>query len=884
MKPGSHLFSLSVLCAAALCTGNSSAGQFKRITIDGSFDDWAGVAPAYLDVEDAVGQFDFNEVYVANDDQYLYVRVKLHAQADYGTFHHHVLIDADADSATGHPRLAVGSELMIEDGSGYQQKNGGFNEGGATDLDWASAPAGQITEFEARISRSVLDAEGMPVLVNPSIALVVESQDSNWATTDVAPDAEGLFYDFAETPPKATSSTTIVSLTDAVWRYNDAGADLGTDWRAIEYDDTQAGWSSGAALFGFGVADGVYPNAVQSSMTPGSTTYYLRVPFTWDFDSLGIAFAGDGYLSDGAVFYLNGVEVRRVRMPAGQVEFSMPATGGPAVAGEAETLALPSAALVVGANVLAVELHQAAATPGELAFGLNLLATDSLPPAIEDAAQPADRSIVEGESTSFTAGNVFGTTPLAYQWFKDDVAIDGATNAILTIPVVLFSDAGQYRVEISNATGVTAASRAAELATTAVPVSVVDPSQPADRTITEGETTTLSVAAAGSPVHSYQWFKNGAPIEGAMTAEFTITNAVLADTGDYWIAVSNRVNGVVSRTARVNVVSDTTAPAFARVSGSATKVIAEFSEPLTEASANSAASYSLTGGAQVQAAVLDPADRRTVTLTTSPLTFGANYTLGASGVEDLFGNSGNPTATFRATILIDGDFSDWEGITPLATEFQNSDEGLEFKEIFAADDENYLYLRFSFYADVGQLPVDRYFHIFSDTDNDLATGFPTVGLGSEMMIENGNGYQQKNGQFNEGGLVDMDFLLAPEGSSSEFECRISRKTTYESDGERVYSGDSVGLAVELISNAWSSMDSAPSEGPVAYTFTQAAVITPGPLSVQLSGGNIQLTWTGAGVLESKDDLGSGAWTTVSNATSPFSINPDGKQRYFRLRL
>jgi len=163
-------------------------------------------------------------------------------------------------------------------------------------------------------------------------------------------------------------------------------------------------------LFGFGVPDGVYPNPVQSSMTPGSTTYYLRIPFTWDFDSLGIAFAGESFLSDGAVVYLNGIEARRVRMPAGEVGFSTPATGGPAMPGEAETLALPSSALVVGANVLAIELHQAAATPGELAFGLNLLATDSLPPAIEDAAQPADRSVVEGESTSFTAGNVFGTT------------------------------------------------------------------------------------------------------------------------------------------------------------------------------------------------------------------------------------------------------------------------------------------------------------------------------------------------------------------------------------------------------------------------------------------------------------------------------------------
>jgi len=46
--------------------------------------------------------------------------------------------------------------------------------------------------------------------------LVVESQDINWATTDVAPDSEGLLYDFADMPPKAAGSTTIVSLTDAV--------------------------------------------------------------------------------------------------------------------------------------------------------------------------------------------------------------------------------------------------------------------------------------------------------------------------------------------------------------------------------------------------------------------------------------------------------------------------------------------------------------------------------------------------------------------------------------------------------------------------------------------------------------------------------------------
>src|SRR5690348_1033990 len=62
------------------------ASQFKHITIDGSFDDWAGVPPAYQDPSfqddpnyqtdpaSFAGVTDFKTVYVAHDDQYLYVR------------------------------------------------------------------------------------------------------------------------------------------------------------------------------------------------------------------------------------------------------------------------------------------------------------------------------------------------------------------------------------------------------------------------------------------------------------------------------------------------------------------------------------------------------------------------------------------------------------------------------------------------------------------------------------------------------------------------------------------------------------------------------------------------------------------------------------------
>ena len=250
-----------------VCIASAHAGDFKRITIDGAFEDWAGVAPLAIDPEDASGLFDIKELYVANDDQYLYVRVKLYAPADYSAFHHHVLIDSDADVTTGNPRLGVGSELMIEDGSGYQQKNGGFNEGGASDLDWAAAPTGELTEFEARISRNLKDAEGQLVFTQDGILLAFEAQDTNWASIEVAPDSGGVYYEFAPTPPKATGTTAIVSVASSSWRYDDSGTDLGIDWLAPEYDDS--GWKSGAALFGYGLGSGVYPVPVNTPLATG---------------------------------------------------------------------------------------------------------------------------------------------------------------------------------------------------------------------------------------------------------------------------------------------------------------------------------------------------------------------------------------------------------------------------------------------------------------------------------------------------------------------------------------------------------------------------------------------------------------------------------------
>ena len=95
--------------------------------------------------------------------------------------------------------------------------------------------------------------------------------------------------------------------------------DPGTGWREVDYDDSQAGWNSGAGLFGFTTNAADYPAAIQTPVPGGVGTYYLRAHFQWTNDPASVIFIASNYLSDGAVFYLNGAEVKCMRLPAGDV-------------------------------------------------------------------------------------------------------------------------------------------------------------------------------------------------------------------------------------------------------------------------------------------------------------------------------------------------------------------------------------------------------------------------------------------------------------------------------------------------------------------------------------------------------------------------------------
>src|SRR5262245_1307370 len=122
--------------------------------------------------------------------------------------------------------------------------------------------------------------------------------------------------------------------------------------------------------------------------------------------------------------------------------------------------------------------------------------------------QPANLTVNVGESASFTV-TANGTAPLSYQWQKfisstwTDIA--GATAATFTIQTAATTDAGQYRVVVSNLVG-TATSNAATLTVNQFPTATIS----APDTYTFGQTIDFSGTATDPeegtlPASAYTW-------------------------------------------------------------------------------------------------------------------------------------------------------------------------------------------------------------------------------------------------------------------------------------------------------------------------------------------------------------------------------------------
>ena len=191
-------------------------------------------------------------------------------------------------------------------------------------------------------------------------------------------------------PPPSTGAL-VFDVTQS-WKYTTNNLD-GTNWKTPGYDDS--GWSgpgpgllyteSNAAVT---PRNTLLPPGIVSSGTPIPRTYYFRSGFTFNGNTSGLSLIFSNYVDYGAVFYLNGGELFRLRMPAAPaaINNATAATGGPCAgtpqAGDAaancpDVFTITGnllTNLVQGTNVLAVEVHNAGAVSAtDLVFGSALI-------------------------------------------------------------------------------------------------------------------------------------------------------------------------------------------------------------------------------------------------------------------------------------------------------------------------------------------------------------------------------------------------------------------------------------------------------------------------------------------------------------------------------
>ncbi|MBI4664456.1 MAG: DNRLRE domain-containing protein [Verrucomicrobia bacterium] len=211
-----------------------------------------------------------------------------------------------------------------------------------------------------------------------------------------------LIYRNDATPPLTSTNdfsfttrgttVTLVAIDDKqVWRYDRTGRDLGTAWKEKNYNDSS--WPTGIALIGDEPDPTPEPIRTPIDRNNDLGEYVATFYFRTHFNFTG-ALGGDLFLrhiiDDGAIFYLNGVEIHRFGYGSGAtVAFNNTS----AVSHEARyegPFVLPGSALVTGDNVLAVEVHQSGTSSSDMVFGAELLvATTGLKTTTIDSILPA---------------------------------------------------------------------------------------------------------------------------------------------------------------------------------------------------------------------------------------------------------------------------------------------------------------------------------------------------------------------------------------------------------------------------------------------------------------------------------------------------------------
>ncbi len=272
----------------------------------------------------------------------------------------------------------------------------------------------RASDSDGTVSKVEFFADGSKVgedTTSPYALNWLVASAATYQLTAVVTDNAGLMATSATvrvTYLSALPNGTLVS-TGAVWRYYDTVTSEMPGWNTLGYDDST--WLSGPAELGYGDASQGRPEATLVGYGPNSSRKYMSTYFRTSFylpqASIYKSLMGSLLRDDGAVVYLNGVEIFRSNMPQGPVTINTAASN----AGDDGTLyfgfaGVGGGVLVDGLNVVAVEVHQDSASSTDISFDFELVGLTTNAPPMVTIASPSDNTVLSGPATFLISASV----------------------------------------------------------------------------------------------------------------------------------------------------------------------------------------------------------------------------------------------------------------------------------------------------------------------------------------------------------------------------------------------------------------------------------------------------------------------------------------------
>jgi hypothetical protein len=332
------------------------------------------------------------------------------------------------DKTTGWPDQNVFAPLSFIDGAGYLKLTAdGNSSAGADHLNFQlNHDRGEIGLFDSSLNM---------------VDWVFYNAQSSGVSEGLSPDGSSNYVFFNQPNPGLSNPTTNLqditlnlSKVDDVWKYDQTSQFNDQSWTVAGFDD--GAWQTGAGVIYH--EDANLPWAKNTELADAAhpysgtnRTYYFRRTFNVDNPATVSVLHLNVLIDDGAVFYINGQEVKRIGMGSGAVTYNTLANRSVSDAVVEGEFLIPSSYLIAGQNTLAVEVHQSATNSTDLTFGMTLDATQpaiAVPPpplrVTELMYNPPGSSAVAGDEYEYIELQNTGTSPLNITGYKFAAGVD----------------------------------------------------------------------------------------------------------------------------------------------------------------------------------------------------------------------------------------------------------------------------------------------------------------------------------------------------------------------------------------------------------------------------------------------------------------------------